>query len=167
VLEYFLASGLKLDKMKYLFLTTTILTYISSFGQLKTHQLSAYDSLQFNSPQKSIVFIHTDWCRYCKQMKNTTLSNIDVQNKINSFGNYFELNAEEKETIKINQIDFHFKPYGYNTGIHEAAIELGTIEGELEFPVIVFINEKNEIIGQYSGFLNNTELIKLINRLNK
>ena len=135
------------------------------YGQEQIRLLNQYDSLQKTSPNKSVVFIHTDWCKYCKQMKYSTLIDSTVIKKFNEFGYYFELNAEEKNTILINKIEFYYKPTGNNTGTHELAEELGSIDGKLEYPTLVFLNEKHEIIFQKVGFTSKKELLEILKKL--
>ena len=98
-------------------------------------------------------------------MKYSTLSDSSVVKKINEFGYYFELNAEEKNTISINNVEFYYKPTGNNTGTHELAEELGSINGKLEYPTIVFLNEKHEIIHQIVGFITAKDLHEVLEKL--
>ena len=135
------------------------------YGQKQIRLLNQFDSLQKTSPNRSIVFIHTNWCKYCKQMKYSTLSDSSVVKKINEFGYYFELNAEEKNTISINNVEFYYKPTGNNTGTHELAEELGSINGKLEYPTLVFLNEKHEIIYQKVGFTSKKQLLEILKKL--
>lgn len=139
--------------------------YASAFSQKEKHTLNQYDSLQEEHAKNSIVFIQTNWCKYCKQLKNTTLQKTNVQNKINDFGYYFNLNGEEKKSITINNIEFNYKPTGNNTGTHELAKELGSIDGKLEYPTLVFLNKNHEIIHQVSGFITSEELIDILEKI--
>ena len=151
--------------MKFFLSLAFLSFYVLSFGQLKEFKLAQYDSLQNIQPKSSIVLIHTEWCKYCKQLKNTTLQKPSVKNKINEFGYYFNLNGEDKSSITINNIEFNYKPTCNNTGTHELAEELGSINGKLEYPTLVFLNEKHEIIHQVSGFITSEELIDILEKL--
>lgn len=153
--------------MKFLLIFFFLLSYTFSFGQLEEFKLTQYDSLQKEHSKSSIVFIHTDWCKYCKQLKNTTLQDSNIQKKMKEFGYYFDLNAEEKNSISINNVEFYYKPTGNNTGSHELAEELGSIDGKLEYPTLVFLNEKHEIIHQIVGFITVKEFTETINRIAK
>jgi len=42
--------------------------------------------------------------------------------------------------------------------VHELAKQLGTINGKLNYPALVVLNAKNEIVFQYDGYLNAEEL---------
>ena len=104
--------------MKPFLLLAFISFYVLSFGQLKEFKLAQYDSLQNIQKKSSLVLIHTDWCKYCKQLKSTTLQDSSVQRAINELGYYFDLNAEDKSSITINNIEFNYRPTGNNTGTH-------------------------------------------------
>ena len=43
-----------------------------TFGQLKIVPFEEIATLQQLEPRPMVIFIHTDWCRYCQGMKNTT-----------------------------------------------------------------------------------------------
>lgn len=151
--------------MKFLLIFFFLLSYTFSFGQLEEFKLTQYDSLQKEYLKNSIVFIHTDWCKYCKQLKKTTLKDSSIQKKMKEFGYYFDLNAEEKNSISINNVEFYYKPTGNNTGTHELAEELGSINGKLEYPTLVFLNEKHEIIHQIVGFITVKDLHEVLEKL--
>ena len=136
-----------------------------SFAQLNLVQFEQIDSLQNIEKRKVIVFIHTDWCKYCQVMKSKTFKNNDVVNLINEKFYFVDFNAEEKRKIVFNNTSFAFKPHGTKTGVHELAIELGTIDNQISYPVICILNEKNEIIFQHYSFLNAKDLMKILKKL--
>jgi thioredoxin-related protein len=118
---------------------------------------------QIIEPKNIIVFIYTDWCKYCKLMENTTFRNKEIIEKLNQESYFIRLNAEEKNDILFAGKTFHYKPTGTNTGVHELAEELGTIRGKLSYPTLVILNSNNEIIFQYNGYLKTSEFFKFIN----
>jgi hypothetical protein len=95
-------------------------------------------------------------------MQNTTLKNDTITQKINTQLYFVDLNAEEKEDIKFNGHLFKYKPSGLNTGIHELAEQLATMENKISYPTICFLNTKNEIIFQYNQFINATDLSNVL-----
>ena len=137
----------------------------NSVAQLKTYQFEQIDRLQNIQKRKIIVFIHTDWCKFCAAMKNTTFKNKEVITHLNNKFYFIELNAEEKRKIIFNNSAFNFKPNGSNSGIHELAIQLGTINGTVSYPTICILNFKNQILFQYNSFLNAKDLMKLLEKL--
>jgi len=134
----------------------------SAFGQLKTYNIEQIDSLQQAEPRPALVFIHTDWCRYCKAMQNTSFRDSDVINELNEKFYFISFNAESKRKIRIKGAEYKFVPTGTNTGLHQLASTLGTVDGKVDFPTLTFLNEHHEIIYQHSGFLKAKQLLKTL-----
>ncbi|TPG32365.1 thioredoxin family protein [Flavobacterium pectinovorum] len=137
----------------------------TGFCQLKSRSFEAIDSLQQIQKRKIIVFIHTDWCKFCQSMKNTTFKNQEIIEDLN-FNFYFvDLNGEEKRDIIFNNQVFKYQPSGNNVGVHELALQLGTMNNQIVYPVLCVLNEKNEIIMQYSNYLNPKDFKLLLEKL--
>lgn len=152
--------------MKKLFILIFFLGITSTgFCQLQNKLFEAIDSLQQIQKRKIIVFIHTDWCQFCQRMKSTTFKNQEIIQKLNSDFYFIDLNAEEKRDILFNNQVFKYQPSGNNVGINELAIQLGTINNQIVYPVLCVLNDKNEIILQYSNYLNATDFKLLLEKL--
>lgn len=152
--------------MKKLFILIFFLGITSTgFCQLQSRTFEAIDSLQQIQKRKIIVFIHTDWCQFCQRMKSTTFKNQEIIQKLNSDFYFIDLNAEEKRDILFNNQVFKYQPSGNNVGINELAIQLGTINNQIVYPVLCVLNDKNEIILQYSNYLNATDFKLLLEKL--
>lgn len=134
-----------------------------SFAQLNLVQFEQIDSLQKIEKRNLVVFIHTDWCKYCQVMKSKTFKNEKVIKEINKHFYFVDFNAEEKRKIIFN--NFNFKPNRNSSGIHEIAIQLGTINNQITYPTLCVLNEKNEIVFQYSGFLNAKDLLGILEKI--
>lgn len=137
----------------------------SGFAQLHSVSFEQIDSLQNNKKRKTIVFIQTDWCQFCHAMKNTTFKNKEIITQLNSNFYFINFNAEEKRTVIFNKTIFQFKPTGNNSGTHELAVALGTVNKQLNFPVLCILNSENEIIFQHSGYLKPKELKLILEKL--
>lgn len=135
------------------------------FAQLHSVSLEQIDSLQSIEKRKTIVFIQTDWCQFCHAMKSTTFKNEAIIKELNTAFYFVEFNAEEKRKIVFNKTTFQFKPTGNNSGTHELAIALGTINKQLNFPVLCVLNSENEIIFQHSGYLKPKEFKLILEKL--
>jgi thioredoxin-related protein len=146
----------------YICLVLFILAIPKGFSQLQLSKFEEIDSLQKVEKRKIIVFIHTNWCKYCTAMQSKTFKNQLVQNEIIERFYFVSFDAEEKEKIIFNKNTFVFKPNGNNAGIHELAIELGTINNQINYPVLCVLNEKNEIVFQHNSYLNAKQLIKIL-----
>jgi hypothetical protein len=57
------------------------------------------------------------------------------------------------------------QPMGNNVGVHELALQLGTINNQIVYPVLCVLNEKNEIILQYNNYLSPTDFKILLEKL--
>ena len=136
----------------------------SLVAQLKTYRFEQIDSLQLVEKRAVIVFIHTNWCRFCQAMKAKTFKNEQVINQLNQKFYFVDFNAEKQRTIWFNNTVYKFKPFGNNVGLHELALELGTINNQISYPTLCVLNYKNEIVFQYSGFLNAKNLLHLLKK---
>lgn len=156
----------KQKQMKKLILLIIFFGVTSTgFCQLKNRSFVEVDSLQQIQKRKIIVFIHTDWCQFCQRMKNTTFKNQDIIQKLNSDFYFIDLNAEEKRDITFNNKTFKYKPSGNNVGVHELALQLGTMNNQIVYPVLCVLNEKREIILQYNNYLNPKDFKVLLEKL--
>ncbi len=138
-----------------------------AISQLKTVSFEAIDSLQLVQKKPIVVFIYTDWCQFCKQMQQTTFKDASVISDLNDHFYFIAFNGESQEKITFNHQNFEFKPSGINAGVNTLAVALGTIDKQLTYPVLCVLNDKNEILFQYSGFLNVKELRSVLRRLSE
>jgi thioredoxin-related protein len=138
---------------------------IASFSQITSYKFEQLDSLQKAEKRNVAVFIHTNWCKYCHTMQNTTLKNDSIIEQLKKKFYFINLNAEQKKDIVFNGHTFKYKPTGINTGIHELAEQLATIDNKVTYPTISFLNTNNEIIFQYNQFINSTNLDIILKRL--
>ncbi|MBF4492524.1 thioredoxin fold domain-containing protein [Flavobacterium sp. MR2016-29] len=150
----------KLILIFFFFLLTS-----TGFSQLKGISFEEIDSLQQIQKRKIIIFIHTDWCQFCQSMKNTTFKSQEIIEKLNSDFYFLDLNAEEKRDIAFNNQVFKYQPSGNNVGVHELALQLGTLHNQIVYPVLCVLNEKNEIILQYSSYLSPKDFKLLLEKL--
>ncbi|WP_163396275.1 thioredoxin family protein [Flavobacterium limi] len=152
--------------MKKLFLFIVFFGITSSgFCQSGSRSFEAIDSLQQIQKRRIIVFIHTDWCQFCQRMKSTTFKNQEIIERLNSNFYFIDFNAEEKRDITFHNQTFKYKPAGNNVGVHELALQLGTMSNQITYPVLCVLNEKNEIIFQYSNYLSPKDFKMLLEKL--
>lgn len=151
---------------KKLFLLLLLFGVIpSGFAQLNLVSFEQIDSLQNIQKRKVIVFIHTDWCQFCHAMKSTTFKNENIIKELNNNFYFIDFNAEEKRTILFNKATFKFRYTGNNSGIHELAIQLGTVNKQLNYPVLCILNSENEIIFQDNNYIKQKEFILILEKL--
>lgn len=146
-------------------------TIVSSLNkvhaQLQAVSFAQLDSLQTVEQRPVVTFIHTDWCKYCLQMRHTTLNNDSVISVLNTLFYFIDLNAESKKDISYGGHEFTFKPTGSDTGVHELAEQLGMINGKLDYPTVSVINARNEILFQHGGVLKMNELLTVLMEISK
>lgn len=133
-----------------------------AFSQLKSYQFEQIDSLQASEKRTLIIYIHTDWCKFCHAMKNTTLKDKNVIKLLNEKFYFIDLNAEEKRTINFNNRSFYYKPSGNNTGLNELVTHF---DKKISFPSLYFLNANKEIIFNYQQFINSKDLIAILTKL--
>jgi len=123
------------------------------------------DSLQKVEQRPMIVFIHTNWCKYCQMMAKSSFTKAGLDKLISKKYYLISIDAEEKNDICFAGKKFRFVPGGNNVGTNELAVQLGTIDEELAYPSLCFLNEKYEIIYQKGGYASNTEVQQILNVL--
>lgn len=136
-----------------------------TFAQLKRYQFEDLEQLQRTEKRMVVVFIHTDWCKYCQTMNNTTFKNKDIIEQMNNQFYFVDFNAEETRNITFKNSVFKYTPSGMNTGSHELAEHLGTIDNKVSYPTLCFLNSDSEIIFQYPQYINSAELMTAFNLL--
>ncbi|CAM3641414.1 thioredoxin family protein [Flavobacterium chungbukense] len=152
--------------MKKLFLIIFFFGFSAAgFCQLKSYSFEEIAALQQIQKRKIVVFIHTDWCQFCQRMNATTFKNQEIIEKLNSDFYFISFNAEEQRTITFNHHSFKYQPSGYNVGVHELALQLGTQNNQIVYPVLCVLNDKNEIIFQYSSYLSAKDLKLLLDNI--
>ena len=131
----------------------------SGFAQLKTYTFEEAEKLSKENPKPFVVFIHTSWCKYCKMMENSTFKNPEIITLLNNNFYFISLDAESKEDIHFNNHTFQFKPNGQNTGIHELATALATINSQVVYPTVTILQSDFSIVFQKHSFLNSKQLL--------
>jgi thioredoxin-related protein len=133
-----------------------------SFSQLKEYQFEQIDSLQASEKRSVAIYLHTDWCKYCHAMKNTTLKDKNVIKLLNEKFYFIDFDAEEKRTIIFNNKSYSYKPSGNNTGLHELATQL---DKEITFPSLIFLNDTKEIVFKHNQYISSKDLISILLKL--
>lgn len=139
----------------------------SSFAQLKTYTFEEAEKLSKENPKPLVVFIHTSWCKYCKMMENSTFKNPEIITILNADFYFIPLDAETKNDIHFNNHKFQFIPNGKNTGIHELATALATIDSQLIYPTITILGTDYSMLFQKHSFINVKELHVVLEKAKK
>jgi thioredoxin-related protein len=122
------------------------------------------EKLQKQNPKPIVIFIHTDWCKYCDVMDKNTLTNEKVTLLLNESFYFIKLNAEEKKTIHFLGKTFAYTPFGSNTGIHELAKELALKDRKISYPTTIFLNKNYEIDLQLDRYIKSKRFATILEK---
>ncbi|MBD0725149.1 thioredoxin [Flavobacterium sp. L1I52] len=136
----------------------------SGFAQLKSYTFEEAEQLTKENPKRIVVFIHTNWCKYCKMMENSTFKNPEIISILNDNFYFVTLDAETKTDISFENHTFKFQPTGQNTGIHELATALATIDGQVVYPTLTILDSDYSILFQKHSYLKAAELITILEK---
>ncbi|WP_339653901.1 thioredoxin family protein [Flavobacterium frigidarium] len=152
-------------KNKILFLFLLFCAVPSGFAQLKTHTFQEAEQLAIQNPKPIVVFIHTEWCTYCKMMENSTFKNKKIIATLNDNYYFVPFDAEFTESITFNNHTFNFQPTGTKTGIHELATALATINGQVVYPTLTILDSEKSIIFQQHSVIRAVDLLSILQKL--
>lgn len=139
----------------------------SGFAQLKMYSFEEVKKLAIENPKPTFVFIYTSWCKYCKMMENSTFKNPEVIKILNENFYFVSFDSESKKPITYYNHIFEYKPKGINSGVHELAETLGTIDGVVSYPSITILDSSQTILYQQSSFVNSKTILKLLKEIIK
>lgn len=106
-----------------------------------------------------MIFIHTDWCRYCSMQEHTTFQDAELVRLLRQRFYCLRLDAEtRKEVFFINRM-YRFRASG---GYHELAELLGRQEGALLFPTTVLIGEDLQFRMRLRGLQRAEDLLAIM-----
>jgi thioredoxin-related protein len=156
-----------LEMMRLLLILIWVIFLSSPLRLAAVTPLTVYTITQLHSLQKIesrnvVIFLYTDWCRYCRAMEQTTLKNDSVVKQLNEQFYFVALNAEEKTDIIFQGQKYMYKPTGFNTGVHELGEKLAKVNGQVSYPSICVLDQNGEALVQHPGFLSSTGLLEIL-----
>jgi thioredoxin-related protein len=106
-----------------------------------------------------MVFIHTDWCKYCQMQQKTTFRDPELVDILNQKFYCLRLNAEEQKALK-----FLGRTYasGASGRFHSLARMLGLENGKLLFPTTVFYFPDSNGFKRFQGLQQAGDLVREI-----
>ena len=137
-------------------------------GEVSAQNKTAFnnlDSLFTVEDRPVVVFFQAEWCKFCHQMKQTTLSDNGISNLLDSNFYFIPFDVETREDVQYSGQVFSYNPTGTNTGIHEIALELTTIEYQIELPALCVFHSQNEVLFQHNGLMSVEELEVVLDAL--
>lgn len=156
-----------MKKLKKVIATFVIIFCLgnASAAQTGLYTFEQLDSLQKINKKPVVVFLYTQWCTYCGAMKNVTLKDKNVRKMLDEHFYFVALDIEERKTIFFKGYAFNYEPTGTTTGIHQLAVQLGTINGKMAYPGICFLNADFDIIYQQAGYIAPKAFLAILNKL--
>ena len=129
---------------------------------LQVYNFDDLPKLQSEEQRPVFVFLTAEWCRYCKNVESTSFKEKEVVDRLNEDFYTIIFDIEEKQDIKLFGRELHYKSTGLNTGVHELAELIGTVDGVLNTPTFVMFDQSLQIQYQYGGYMSTNEILKLL-----
>lgn len=148
--------------IQFLIMVGSFLLPNTIMAQLKSLPFEQVQELQKNNSKWQIILVHTQWCKYCKAMENTTFRNKKVVSLLNEKFYFTSFDAEEKREISFNGKTFRYLPNGKNTGIHQLNDYLSNGKNQEVYPRLVFLSPNGEKMYFIEGFISAKDLEKVL-----
>ena len=123
------------------------------FAQIKWTEFEHLNDSLRQEAKPILVFIHAEWCAYCKLQENETFTRPAVVQKLNQEYYCLKLDAEGQEDITFLGRPYRFVSTGYRTGQHELAQLLGAIDEQLTLPTTLVLSEGLQLQWREASFL--------------
>lgn len=120
------------------------------------------DSLAAQQQRYTLVFLHTNWCRYCRSMEKKVFTQPSLQALLHEKIFFLPFDAEYPEAVVFAGKTWQFLPRGGGKGRHELALALTTALPSPGYPVLLLLNPALEIVWQHQGFLPAPALEKVL-----
>lgn len=143
-------------------LSMNICSVLAQESLLEVYSFDDLPRLQSEDQRPIFVFLTADWCRYCKNVEQNSFQNSEVVDRLNNDFYIVIFDIEERNEIKLFGQNFRYKSTGLNTGVHELAELIGTVDGVLNTPTFVMFDQSLQIQYQYGGYMSTNEILKLL-----
>lgn len=101
-----------------------------------------------------LVFIATDWCKFCKLQQNTTFADRTLVQELNKDFYCLRLDAEHKQPIRFLNRTYKSTASGY----HELAELLAKEGGVVNFPTTLLLDMNLQPYKRFQGYVAAKEL---------
>jgi hypothetical protein len=98
-------------------------------------------------------------------MENATFKDPRIIAKLNEAFYFISFDAETKEKITFNNHTFGFKPTGVNTGIHELATALASIDNQVVYPTVTILGTDKAIEFQQHSYINAKVFLQILEKI--
>lgn len=157
-------SDILFFKMIKLKILTVLFALICSYSNAQSEHFEVFDLDSLLNVQKRhvVFFVHTNWCKICHRMEQTTFKNQEVLQELSDNFYFVYVNAEDREEIVFKGTNYLFVSRGPQTGFHEFAMAIGAIDGKLAYPTISILNTEDEIVFKNASYMDSSELLTVL-----
>ncbi len=119
-----------------------------SAGPEEIHWYTFQQAFDMNkkNPKKIFIDVYTDWCGWCKKMEASTFKDATIVALMNKYYYAVKLNAEMKDTVKMDSVRFVNLNPGVKGATHQLASAL--LGNKMAYPTLVLLNEKFAMLSQ-------------------
>lgn len=129
---------------------------------LTTYTFDEIESRVQDEAKPIAIFLYTSWCSFCKNMEVNTLTDPEVISLLNDSFYYIPFDGEYPGNVNLRGNVYSFKPTGRNTGTHELAQAIGSVDGLLSYPTWILMNPTFELIFQHNAFMSASDLKEVL-----
>ncbi len=167
-MKHLINNNLKIKSRISLWLLALLISSDFCFAQENQDKAKKQVNLEWLSFEEAVkrlpenkrplmIDVYTDWCGWCKVMDKNTFSQQEVASYLTKSFYAVKLNAETKDTIRLGEKVFVFKPeYKSN----ELAISL--LNGKMSYPSIVFLDEKLQLLTVVPGYVEAPQMLDIL-----
>lgn len=152
--------------MKKILLVYFTLFSLSLFSQ-KIANFSELGYLQKKEPRKVLIFLHTDWCGYCRLMESKIFRDKEISNILDEKFYFISFNPEISQQISFKGKEYYFKKNGIGNGIQELALHFSSTSKSPIYPSLIFLDKNLDVLWIQEGFLNKKRTKTLLETLIK
>ena len=145
-----------------LFVCAMSFEFANAQPRLNTVNFEDLPTLQASKEKPVLVFLTADWCRYCKNVEQTSFRDPEIVKQLNEEFYVVIFDIESRKPIEFKGQEYRYKSTGLNTGVHELAEKIGTIEGVLNTPTFVVMDSALNIVFQYGGYMDSQQIKSLL-----
>ena len=110
-----------------------------------------------------IIFLHTDWCRYCRKMLNETFPDKNVTEVLNSKYYAVKFDAESIDSVFFDGVYYTNQVTSKTTGKNHALANIFTgQQNPAIFPVTIILNKDFKMVNRKFNYLSTKQLLKIL-----
>lgn len=113
----------------------------------------------------TVVMLSADWCAICKSNKRALEKSSEVKKGTRGKFTFYELMENEEASINFGEKTFHYVPSGINVGRHEFLDLLLDPSESAGYPTFVILDQQGELVSKTSGFLSESDWVKICKNL--